>query len=258
MSIINGDEFRTMTEMPENTRFTNLFSYDEMLLDASNLILPATKLTNYCYQYMFQDCTSLTSAPELPATTLANYCYSNMFDGCTSLTEAPKLPATKLADGCYSSMFEGCTSLTTAPPKLLALPLPIYYDTHKYMFSQCTSLTKSPIIYGVSNSQMQGMFNRCSSLNEITSFFTYYEEGILNSWVNGVSPNGTFYTFKYNKDKWERGDNGIPINWDVHELTHFIIPDPQFKQEENADSTITYTSTTGWRKLQIFSQNPSM
>ena len=29
----------------------------------------------YCYRNLFNDCTSLTSAPELPATTLADYCY---------------------------------------------------------------------------------------------------------------------------------------------------------------------------------------
>ena len=68
-------------------------------------------MANYCYSYMFQDCTSLTAAPSLPATTLANYCYSAMFQGCTSLTAAPSLPATTLADYCYSSMFQGCTSL---------------------------------------------------------------------------------------------------------------------------------------------------
>ena len=32
-------------------------------------------LTNYCYAFLFNGCTSLTSAPELPATTLANFCY---------------------------------------------------------------------------------------------------------------------------------------------------------------------------------------
>ena len=34
---------------------------------------------------MFAGCTSLTSAPALPATTLANYCYQRMFQDCTSL-----------------------------------------------------------------------------------------------------------------------------------------------------------------------------
>lgn len=36
---------------------------------------------------MFENCTSLTTAPELPATTLADYCYNRMFKGCSSLNE---------------------------------------------------------------------------------------------------------------------------------------------------------------------------
>lgn len=72
-------------------------------------------LTNYCYYYMFYNCTSLTTAPELPATTLAESCYSRMFSSCSSLTTAPELPATTLAISCYANMFYGCTSLTSAP-----------------------------------------------------------------------------------------------------------------------------------------------
>jgi len=34
---------------------------------------------------MFNECTSLISAPKLPATTLVNSCYSNMFKGCSKL-----------------------------------------------------------------------------------------------------------------------------------------------------------------------------
>jgi hypothetical protein len=75
------------------------------------LVLPATTLADYCYNSMFDGCTSLVTIPQLPATTLADYCYSNMFRGCTSLTTAPELPATTLAEGCYEYMFAGCTNL---------------------------------------------------------------------------------------------------------------------------------------------------
>lgn len=34
---------------------------------------------------MFYGCTALASAPALPATTLSNYCYDSMFYRCTSL-----------------------------------------------------------------------------------------------------------------------------------------------------------------------------
>ena len=70
-------------------------------------------LSNYCFYYMFADCTGLTAAPKLPETTLATSCYNAMFAGCKSLTTAPELPAKMLESYCYSSMFSGCESLTT-------------------------------------------------------------------------------------------------------------------------------------------------
>ena len=81
------------------------------VVDASNLILPATTLLHSCYHQMFYGCTSLTSAPELPATTLFPYCYASMFRGCTSLTAAPELPAETLRNNCYQQMFYGCSNL---------------------------------------------------------------------------------------------------------------------------------------------------
>ena len=50
------------------------------------LVLPSTKLTRDCYQYMFYGCTGLTSAPVLPAPVLdADGCYQDMFMGCKNL-----------------------------------------------------------------------------------------------------------------------------------------------------------------------------
>ena len=69
-----------------------------------------TSLETYAYARMFQNCTSLTTAPELPATTLGERCYYSMFQDCTSLTTAPELPATTLQSQCYESMFEGCSA----------------------------------------------------------------------------------------------------------------------------------------------------
>ena len=36
---------------------------------------------------MFYKCSSLTNAPKLPATTLAEYCYDYMFYDCSKLKE---------------------------------------------------------------------------------------------------------------------------------------------------------------------------
>lgn len=102
----------------DNAKFCSLFETCSVLTSAPEL--PATKLADCCYYYMFWRCTNLTSAPVLPATTLAQECYSNMFADCTNLTSAPELPATKLAVHCYYSMFSNCpklSSVTMLAPK---------------------------------------------------------------------------------------------------------------------------------------------
>ena len=123
-------------------------------------------LKNYCYCNMFNDCTSLTQAPELPATTLANYCYNSMFNGCTSLTSAPELPATTLADYCCKWMFVGCTSLTKAPTILPATTL--VTSCYEYMFQRCNSLTQAPEIPATTVARLccRNMFDGCTSLTK--------------------------------------------------------------------------------------------
>ena len=98
-----------------SSNITNHAYYD-MFYGCKNLLdcpesLPATLTGTYnCYR-MFEDCRSLTAAPELPATTLTTSCYERMFYGCRSLTAAPELPATTLQRYCYSTMFCNCTKL---------------------------------------------------------------------------------------------------------------------------------------------------
>ncbi len=149
-------------------------------------------MANYCYRYMFRDCTSLTRAPALSATTLSTYCYSNMFQGCTGLTQAPALPATTLADDCYNDMFYGCTGLTQAPAlpattlknycyqsmfractsltQVPALPATTLADyCYNDMFYSCTSLTQAPALPATTlkNYCYQGMFYDCTSLAQV-------------------------------------------------------------------------------------------
>ena len=122
-------------------------------------------MANYCYRYMFRDCTSLTRAPALSATTLSTYCYSNMFQGCTGLTQAPALPATTLADDCYNDMFYSCTSLTQAPA-LPATTLKNY--CYQSMFRACTSLTQAPALPATTLADYcyNDMFYSCTSLTQ--------------------------------------------------------------------------------------------
>ena len=155
--------------------------------DNGRYYLPATTLADYCYDSMFQGCSSLTSAPELPATTLVGSCYDSMFEGCTSLTTAPVLPATTLTSSCYSSMFRGCTSLTNAP----ALPATTLADyCYEYMFDGCSSLS----------------YIKCLA-TDISAY------RCRDYWVRGVSSTGTFV--KNPNKTWSTGVDGIPRGWTV-------------------------------------------
>ena len=112
MSMLFGDNAADNYSLSsKDYAFHNLFGGCRNIVNVNSNFLPATTLAKYCYNDMFSNCTSLTTAPALPATTLADYCYNYMFRGCTSLTTAPKLPATTLANYCYDSMFYGTNVL---------------------------------------------------------------------------------------------------------------------------------------------------
>ena len=173
MSLIHGDDFigeTTVTDYMFFSLFYDLYGDDLggtplecLIINAENLILPATTLADGCYERMFNGCTSLATAPELPATTLTIGCYSTMFYNCTSLTTAPELPATTLSESCYGSMFDGCASLTTAPE----LPATTLSEScYNSMFNGCASLTTAPELPATTLASYcyNGMFDGCASL----------------------------------------------------------------------------------------------
>ena len=252
MSLIYGDNFYGQTVLDTPYLFHRLFASFRIgvmyeynnIIDASNLILPATTLADDCYFYMFESCMSLTTAPELPATTLANGCYFGMFDNCGSLTTAPELPATTLADDCYSHMFQYCTSLTTAPelpattlsnscysemfyycdeltsaPELPATTLAI--GCYSHMFNYCRSLKTAPELPATTlvKSCYFEMFDNCTSLNYIKCLATDISAiDCLIGWVYNVSSTGTFVK-NPNMSNWPTGDSGIPSGWTVQDAS---------------------------------------
>ena len=114
MSLLYGDNFRGQTSLRSYAYvFSNLFYQCVDLVNAENLVLPATTLADSCYQHMFDSCSSLMIAPKLLATTLADTCYKYMFAFCDSLTTAPELLATTLENESYSHMFMGCSNLSS-------------------------------------------------------------------------------------------------------------------------------------------------
>lgn len=216
MSLLYKDEFEEQTDLTgKNYAVCKLFYKCTNIVNASELILPATTLADNCYEHMFDYCTSLVTTPALPATTLAKECYDHMFIGCSSLTTAPVLPATTLANYCYSNMFSGCTSLTTAPSILPATTLNEW--CYNRMFYGCTSLVTAPELPATTLTEncYTGMFYNCNSLNYIKALFTTKPSfTYTNDWVNGVSSTGTF--IKNATATWNvTGNAGIPEGWTV-------------------------------------------
>lgn len=162
MSLLYGDNFIGQTDLTgKDFAFLRLFNNATKLVDASNLILPATTLANDCYYAMFSGCTGLTTAPELPATTLAKECYGGMFQSCKSLTTAPELPATTLAESCYYTIFSGCRNLN-------------------YIKMLATDITAANCLIGwVENVAATGTFVKDASMSSLPSG----DSGIPSGWT---------------------------------------------------------------------------
>ena len=250
MSLLYADNFANQTTLYNRCTFSHLFNNSTALTDASNLILPATTLSEKCYEAMFTDCSSLTSIPKLPATTLAPRCYSGMFQNCTSLIESiQELPATTLAEECYSYMFNRCSSLRLTPdlPATTLVPgcyLYMFSNTnitagpelpattlaprcYAYMFNNCKSLITAPDLPATTLSLncYVYMFKGCSVLTYIKCLgYTSGENTGDNdkpiteyagAWVDGVGSYGTF--IKNPNMTWPTGISGIPDTWKVED-----------------------------------------
>lgn len=200
MSLLDKDDYLNKKSFDQGAEFAFflLFNACSGLTDASNMVLPATALTAYCYRSMFQLCANLVHSPEeLPATVLAEGCYRtmflncprletapksignadtvmapnachNMFQNAVSLTKTPELPATTMAAYCYYNMFYGCTSLSNVPEVLPATTLA--ERCYEFMFYG-TNITKAPDICAttVALCCCEGMFRDCTNLRSAPS-----------------------------------------------------------------------------------------
>lgn len=188
------------------------------LVDASNLILPATTLTTGCYSQMFKGCSGLITGPKtLPATTVPSSAYAGMFTNCSSLITAPEMAPTSVGAYSCNMMFYGCKSLTGGITTLPATSLPS--GAYSNMFYQCSSLLAAPEIMATSmqTNAMYDMFISCKSLSSISVRFTSWNSNALHWWVNGVDQTGTFYcpTALGTQSNIARGMERCPTNFTV-------------------------------------------
>ena len=224
-TLLDWDNYTTVNT--ENARFNYLFNNCSVLTSAPEL--PATSLADNCYFCMFSGCTNLKSAPKLPAPTLTTCCYNYMFSGCTNLKTAPELPAKVLANQCYDGMFSGCTNLKTAP-KLPAKSSK--WLCYAGMFSGCTNLKSAELsIEFLRRGCCSSMFNNCTNLSSVTmlapskeitsSGFSYY----LDYWLNNAGTDQSVQnrTLKVqDKAAYEAlkaNASYLPTNWQIGKCT---------------------------------------
>lgn len=185
MSLIYGDNYSGQTTLTGEFTFRCLFQ-NSNLIDASNLILPATTLVKQCYSGMFSPCPKLIAAPSLPAKTMTESCYINMFMGCSALTQSPELPATTLAKTCYQGFLASCPNIVYAP----VLPATtLVTGCYQYMFQNCTSLRYITVLSNSSGS----------------SYTT--------NWVSGVPNSSGRFFIRKSSTSWGTGKSGRPSSW---------------------------------------------
>lgn len=154
MSLLYGDNFVGQTSLlGYDYVFTRLFYNNSDIINAQNLVLPATTLSDGCYVQLLANNSNLIYAPQLPAQTLNMLSYQRMFANCTSLTTAPDLLASVIPQRCYEGTFDGCTSLNYI--KCLATDISAYNCTLNW-------------------------------LNGVSATGTFVKDASMSSWTTGV------------------------------------------------------------------------
>lgn len=194
------------------------------IVDASNLVMPATTLSRYCYAEFFSGNSSLIAPPELPAVNLADSCYYRFFYECSSLTVSPSLPATTLAVACYMSMYERCYKLTTSPVLVANTLVKACYKE---------------------------MFNSCWKLSSVTIYANTITDNGLYNWLNGVASSGTIYNYGV-LPLPQKTPSGVPSGWtEEFPPIESVTANPNtftiksFETSVKCASTLTITTTGG-------------
>lgn len=215
------DRAGNVETLTENGTFANMFANDKYLSDASELVLPSTTLSPYCYSGMFAVWESwLQAAPEtLPAMNLAEECYSSMFANCSMLTKAPELPATTLAPNCYNNMFNDCSSLLKAP----VLPATqLVEGCYSSMFSGCSNI--EPVIFAyIEDYEMYWPTNNFTTGNP------------MKDWVYNTPSGMTIYT---NLKNWSES-----YRQDILGVTNVPLIAREMETKEDPDNSTTYYTT---------------
>jgi hypothetical protein len=202
MSLIDSENFATMTEFPEasysgknrSNIFYEMFNGSSGIVSASGMILGATVVPYYGYSYMFYGAKSLTDIPKFrngvsygsdacyymfggcnKITSLDNFStvftcsgnsvFESMFSSCYGLTDIPDFSNSTLGYNCFRNMFSYCHGLTSITRTHLSSKT-LAPSCYSYMFLGCSGLTTAPDLPAtvLATGCYQYMFSGCTSL----------------------------------------------------------------------------------------------
>ena len=127
MSLLKGkDNLDGADAIEANNAFYGLFAGADKLVnnDERLLVLPATTLTEGCYQDMFNGCKGIEKAPERPAPKLEKNCYQEMFFDCSKLNSVKCLATDISAEGCTKNWLTNAGTEATGE-KVLETAVPM-------------------------------------------------------------------------------------------------------------------------------------
>ena len=120
----------------------------------------------------------------------------------------------------FAYLFQNCTSLTKAPVlPATTLNQACYY----HMFEGCQSLTKAPELPATTLAEgcYYLMFSGCQSLKEVRISATTTSTNTLLNWLSGVSATGDFYCDP--NATFPSGESGIPENWTRRNIADYPV-----------------------------------
>lgn len=225
--------------------------YSGNIVDASELELPWTTLSEWCFGRMFNN-TKLIEPPYLPATTLADSCYRLMFRNCTALKKICRMACKNLVFASHYGMYQLCTAL-----EKVTIPL---FDTYAnqalaFMFNGCSGL-KELVVECPEVLSTQHMFyclaGSCMNLERFTCLAKSSTANCTQSWLgNDASYAAENATFIKHPDAtfWTTDStSGIPTGWTVKNMN------PQVQSIDFNDTTGVYVK--GNQKIiKIYGQN---
>ena len=128
MSLLKGkDNLESADALEANNAFYGLFAGADKLVnnDERQIVLPATRLTEGCYDNMFSGCKGIEKAPDLPAPKLENNCYQEMFSDCAKLNSVKCLASDVAASDALKDFLKGAGTAAEKTPVIeTATPLP--------------------------------------------------------------------------------------------------------------------------------------